>query len=235
MFFWFLILIHRCSLHWGKFGLNAFLAKWVPSRSYSTGSSPSWNRWFVHPRRRTTSHDWECFLETTVYIFFVIKLQVGNKKHLATKDLEYFWQMEQNLGTRWFKNHPILSETQLHVVALAVIWYQTCTAKNMGITMSNPSHICQASTTDLRGCIPYRLYGDGAEALRVLAFKSGLFRICSCFMLNNCFFKADMPQENRNLKCSLCSFPAARPQPRWTIEFCHMAACGQPQCQKMSN
>ena len=122
-------------------------------------------------------------------IFFVIKLQVGNKKHLATKDLEYFWQMEQNLGTRWFKNHPILSETQLHVVALAVIWYQTCTAKNMGITMSNPSHICQASTTDLRGCIPYRLYGDGAEALRVLAFKSGLFRICSCFMLNNCFLK----------------------------------------------
>ena len=163
MFFWFLILIHRCSLHWGKFGLNAFLAKWVPSRSYSTGSSPSWNRWFVHPRRRTTSHDWECFLETTVYIFFVIKLQVGNKKHLATKDLEYFWQMEQNLGTRWFKNHPILSETQLHVVALAVIWYQTCTAKNMGITMSNPSHIYQASTTDLRGCIPYRLYGDGAS------------------------------------------------------------------------
>ena len=174
------------------------------------------------------------FGNNSVY-FFVIKLQVGNKKHLATKDLEYFWQMEQNLGTRWFKNHPILSETQLHVVALAVIWYQTCTAKNMGTTMSNPSHIYQASTTDLRGCIPYRLYGDGAEALRVLAFKSGLFRICSCFTLNNCFFKADMPQENRNLKCSLCSFPAARPQPRWTIEFCHMAACGQPRCQKMSN
>ena len=121
--------------HWGKFGLNAFLAKWVPSRSYSTGSSPSWNRWFVHPRRRTTSHDWECFLETTVYIFLLssYKWVIKNIWQLRTLNIFGKWskilaqggsrtiQFFQKLSCMWW--HWLSSGIKL---ALQKIWGLPC-------------------------------------------------------------------------------------------------------------
>jgi hypothetical protein len=44
---------------------------------------------------------------------FLFRFEVidWSEKHMAIKDLALYWEKEKN--TRWFQNHPVLSETRL--------------------------------------------------------------------------------------------------------------------------
>lgn len=70
--------------------------------------------------------------------------------------------------------------------------------------------------TDLSACIPYRLYGDGAEAHRILTAHAVVTSLQST---PNAF----LTQASRNLRCLLCSSPAVLLHRLWRTAFCTMA------------
>ena len=70
--------------------------------------------------------------------------------------------------------------------------------------------------TDVSACIPYRLYGDGAEAHRILTAYTCQYSLQST---PNTF----LTQASKNLRCLLCSSPAVLLQRLWRTAFCTMA------------
>ena len=77
------------------------------------------------------------------------------------------------------------------------------------------------STTSLSACIPYRLYGDGAEAQRI---SSEVTSYCFKIAFSDIHHWKLNVKGSRSSKCSQCSFPDARPRPPLTAELCTMAA-----------
>ena len=82
------------------------------------------------------------------------------------------------------------------------------------------------STTSLSACIPYRLYGDGAEAQRIssevnqLLFQNchSLIQVLLGFLIHHWLLNLE---GSRSSKCSQCSFPDARPRPTLDCRILH--------------
>ena len=65
----------------------------------------------------------------------------------ASKERLLYWQETRKAFPDWFIAHPVLSEA----------WRSFC-AFHFAV------HLYKDEATDLRYCIPVRLYGDGAES-----------------------------------------------------------------------
>ena len=76
-----------------------------------------------------------------------------------TEDLSAFW--EHYKGLRWFQQHPLLSESWL-TNSFLMSW----NSKKNQINFSKPQF--KDPETELKHVIPIRLFGDGAEAQRIL-------------------------------------------------------------------
>ena len=96
---------------------------WLPWKSevYPTRAAPAaWNSCYVSvcggnfqdgwwhsgsAENKIDLHCMRCMLPVSIWSHWLVW------KHMAIKDLALYWEKEKN--TRWFQNHPVLSETRL--------------------------------------------------------------------------------------------------------------------------
>lgn len=90
-----------------------------------------------------------------------------NSQSETLQDLYDFWSRES--GTKWFKEHPVLSASQLRSMCFPSYCPQVTAARILA-DIATCSILIQVLTqdpnVDWTTCIPIRIYGDGAEAQR---------------------------------------------------------------------
>ena len=140
------------------------------------------------------------------------------KTRFFSKDLKQFWEMER--ATKWFQEHPILSETW------SKIQFRSSVSRDFLSLILIQKTYTKDPRTKLSNCIPMRLYGDGAEAQRNLGKSMGDI-MSRTFKHMLCYIHADFSnaEANKSSKYSQCNFLHLPVQPRCKIGSCAIAAC----------
>ena len=82
-----------------------------------------------------------------------------------------------------------------------------------------PTWTCQDPAVDLEKVIPIRLFGDGAEAQRILV-QPTFFHMCNGSSPFIFFRSFELTlEENKSMKCSLSNFPAVKAVARWITGY----------------